>query len=75
MRTVETLLDRVLTVLFSPLALIGIRKCSRCTVRTRMAQFGRLVTWPLAWVPLVRRARLRWYLAANPEQRKLVRVS
>lgn len=74
MRSLEGALDRSLTVLFSPLALVGIKKCSRCTVRTRLAQAGMLATWPLAWLPPVRGVRVRWDMAAHPAKRKLHKV-
>lgn len=70
----EEALNRALTWLFSPLAVVGIKKCSRCTVRTRMAQFGLLTTAPVAFLPSVRRTRIRWDMAAHPAKRQLVPV-
>lgn len=67
----EVALDRALTFIFSPLALVGIRKCSRCAVRVRLASLGLLVSLPVSWVPIVRRARTRWDMAAHPEKRRL----
>ncbi len=67
----EALLDRCLTALFTPLRLLGIHKCSKCTVRVRLAQAGRIVTVPIQTVPAVRRARSRWDMVAHPEKRVL----
>lgn len=71
---IERVLDSVLTRVFAPLAAVGVRKCSRCTVRTRIAQAGLIASWPLAWVPAVRMARVRWDMAAHPAKRKLTKV-
>lgn len=62
------LIDRVLTVLFwLPARVLGVEKCSKCTVRVRWFQFMLLATWPVRWVPSVRRRRVEWDLRADPQ--------
>lgn len=71
MQRLEAALDWFLTRLFAPLAVVGVKKCSRCTVRTRLAQAGLILSAPVFFVPVVRRARVRWDMAAHPAKRKL----
>lgn len=69
---VESVMDKTLTVLFTPLKLVGVKKCERCFVRVRLAQLGLLTTIPIAFFPSVSRARGRWDIVAHPAKRKLM---
>ena len=61
-------IDAVLTVLFwIPAKLIGVEKCSKCTVRVRWFQLLMIVTRPVARVPFVRESRVDWDLRADPQ--------
>lgn len=63
-------IDAVLTVLFwIPAKLIGVEKCSKCTVRVRWFQFLLLVTRPAARAPFVRESRVGWDLRVDPQPR------
>lgn len=68
----ERLLNDFLTLIFKPLSIVGIKKCSRCTVRHRLAQLGLLVSVPIARVGPVKRARIRWDMTAHPQKNALV---
>lgn len=72
--TLEKILDKTLSFIFSPLSIVGVKKCSKCTVRVRSAQIGLLVSAPVRIVPAVRRARARWEIAAKPEKFALRKV-
>lgn len=62
------IIDAVLSVLFwIPAKLIGVEKCSKCTVRVRWFQFLMIITFPVARVPLIKRSRLDWDLRADPQ--------
>ena len=62
------LVDRSLSVLFwVPARILGVEKCSRCTIRVRWFQFLMAATWPVARVPLFRRRRVEWDLRADPQ--------
>lgn len=64
------LIDRVLTVLFwLPAKVLGVEKCSKCTVRVRWFQLLMLVTLPVARVPFFRSRRIEWDLRADPQPR------
>lgn len=64
------LIDRVLTVLFwVPAKVLGVEKCSKCTVRVRWFQFLMLVTAPVSRVPFFRGRRVDWDLRADPQPR------
>jgi len=40
-----------------------------------MAQFGRIVTAPICFVPAIRRARIRWDMAAHPAKKELISIN
>lgn len=64
------LIDRILAVLFwVPARLLGVEKCSKCTVRVRWFQFLMIVTFPVSRVPFVRSRRIDWDLRADPQPR------
>ena len=62
------LIDRVLTIAFwLPARVLGVEKCSKCTVRVRWFQFLMGVSSPVARVPFVRSRRIDWDLRADPQ--------
>lgn len=64
------LVDRLLTaVLWVPAKLLGVEKCSRCTIRVRWFQLLMMATAPVSRVPQIRRRRVNWDLRADPQPR------
>ncbi len=66
LRFLEAVIDRVLTIVFAPLVLVGIHKCPRCRIRVRLAQALLLLTHPLRGIDGVDALRVRLEQVAHP---------
>lgn len=59
------LIDAILTVLFTPLKLFGVKKCGKCAVRVRYAQFMLIVSAPVRRIGAIKSRRVDWSMKAE----------